>query len=151
MIAALDAGKVRKYVCDFPNPTTAGHKNAIVIPHLGASTEESEDNCAVMAVDEIVDFIENGNIRNSVNFPAVNMGPAAGPCRVLVAHRNVPNVISGFTSLAGENGVNIENMVSNSRGEYAFAIFDLSSKVSENFVEKASKLEGVLKVRTIER
>jgi D-3-phosphoglycerate dehydrogenase len=151
MVEALDAGKVRKYVCDFPNPTTAGHKNAIVIPHLGASTEESEDNCAVMAVDEIVDFIENGNIRNSVNFPAVNMGPAVMPARVLVAHKNVPNVISGFTSLAGENGVNIENMVSNSRGEYAFAIFDLSSKVSEDFVEKASELEGVLKVRVIEK
>lgn len=151
MVAALDAGKVRRYVSDFPNTTTAGHKNAIVIPHLGASTEESEDNCAVMAVDEIADFIENGNIRNSVNYPAVNMGPAAMPARVCVAHRNVPNVISGFTSLAGENGVNIENMVSNSRGEYAYAMFDLSSKVSADFVEKASELEGVLKVRVIEK
>ncbi len=151
MVKALDEGCVRGYVTDFPNPITAGHKNVIVIPHLGASTEESEDNCAVMAVDELVDFIENGNITNSVNYPAVNMGRAAMPARVCVAHRNVPNVISGFTSLAGENGVNIENMVSNSRGEYSYAIFDLSSKVSDGFVEKASSLEGVLKVRVIEK
>ncbi len=149
MLDALDAGKVAKYVSDFPNATTAGHKNVILTPHLGASTSESEDNCAVMAVDEMVDYIENGNIRNSVNYPAANLGPVSLPARVCVAHRNVPNVISGFTALAGEAGINIENMVSNSRGEYSYAIFDLASNVSEDFVEKASELEGVLKVRVI--
>ena len=149
MVAALESGKVRKYVSDFPNTTTAGVKNVILTPHLGASTEESEDNCAIMAVDEIVDFIENGNIRNSVNYPAVNLGTASLPCRITVAHKNVPNVISGFTTLAGANSVNIENMVSASRGEYSYAIFDLSKTVDADFVEKASALDGVLKVRVI--
>ncbi|MCR5742359.1 MAG: 3-phosphoglycerate dehydrogenase [Lachnospiraceae bacterium] len=151
VLAGIESGKIRKYVSDFPNATTAGKKGVILTPHLGASTEESEDNCAVMAVDEIVDFIDNGNIRNSVNYPAVNLGPATMPARVCVAHKNIPNVISGFTSLAGANGVNIENMVSASRGEYSYAIFDLTSKVTEDFVEKAEALEGVLKVRVIEK
>ncbi|MBR6896749.1 MAG: 3-phosphoglycerate dehydrogenase [Lachnospiraceae bacterium] len=149
MVKALEEGRIRKYVSDFPNPTTAGAKNVILTPHLGASTEESEDNCAVMAVDEIVDFIENGNIRNSVNYPAVNLGPAAAPARIAVAHRNVPNVISGFTSLAGASGLNIDNMVSASRGEYSYALFDVADKVSPDFVQKASALDGVLKVRVI--
>ena len=149
MVKALEEGRIRKYVSDFPNPTTAGAKNVILTPHLGASTEESEDNCAVMAVDEIVDFIENGNIRNSVNYPAVNLGTAAAPARIAVAHRNVPNVISGFTSLAGASGLNIDNMVSASRGEYSYALFDVADKVNPDFVQKASALDGVLKVRVI--
>lgn len=149
VLAGIKAGKIRKYVSDFPNSTTAGQEGVILTPHLGASTEESEDNCAIMAVDEIVDFIENGNIRNSVNYPAVNLGAAEGPCRITVAHKNVPNVISGFTSLAGAAGINIENMVSASRGEYSYAIFDVSTAVSSDFVQKASSLDGVLKVRVI--
>lgn len=151
IVAALEEGRIRKYVTDFPNPTTVGKKGVIATPHLGASTEESEDNCAIMAVDEIVDFIENGNIRNSVNYPAVNMGPATHAARVCVAHKNVPGVISSFTSLAGDNGVNIENMVSQSRKDYSYAMFDLTSKVDADFVSKASALEGVLKVRVIEK
>ncbi|MBQ2082346.1 MAG: 3-phosphoglycerate dehydrogenase [Lachnospiraceae bacterium] len=150
VLAGIESGKIRRYVTDFPNATTAGKKGVIATPHLGASTEESEDNCAVMAVDEIVDFIENGNIRNSVNYPAANLGPKGNDTRICVAHKNVPGVISGFTSLAGSNGVNIENMVSTSRGEYSYALFDVNSKVEADFVEKASKIDGVLKVRVIE-
>jgi len=151
MLQALEAGKVRKYVSDFPNATTAGKKGVILTPHLGASTEESEDNCAVMAVDEIVDYLDNGNIRNSVNYPACTLGKLTHAARVTVAHKNVPNVISKFTALAGESGINIEQMVSASRGEYSYAIYDVNSKVSDDFVAKASAIDGVLKVRVIEK
>ena len=149
VLEALAEGKVRKYVSDFPNATTAGKPGVLLTPHLGASTEESEDNCAVMAVDEIVDYLTNGNVRNSVNFPACTMGPLCHAARVTVAHRNIPNVISRLTSLAGENDINIEQMVCASRGEYSFAMFDVASDVTPDFVEKAYAIEGVLKVRVL--
>jgi D-3-phosphoglycerate dehydrogenase len=151
MLQALEAGKVRKYVSDFPNATTAGKKGVILTPHLGASTEESEDNCAIMAVDEIVDYLDNGNIRNSVNYPACSLGKLTHAARVTVAHKNIPNVISKFTACAGESGINIEQMVSASRGEYSYAIYDVNSKVSDDFITKLSAIDGVLKVRVIEK
>ena len=151
MKAALSTGKVRKYVTDFPNTTVAKMDNVLVIPHLGASTEESEDNCACMAVEELMDYIENGNIRNSVNYPACNMGVCTKPVRITVLHHNIPNVISGFSALCGANGVNIADMLSKSRGEYSYAIFDLDHDITDEFTQKAEKLDGVIKVRVLKK
>ena len=131
MVAALEAGKVRKYVSDFPNPTTAGKKGCIVIPHLGASTEESEDNCAVMAVDELMDYLENGNIRNSVNYPACNMGVCSNVGRIAVLHKNIANMITQFTAAFGEAGINISDMTNKSRGEYAYTLMDIAAAADE--------------------
>ncbi len=149
MVEALEAGKIRKYVVDFPNPTTAGAKNCIVIPHLGASTAESEDNCAMMAVDEIIDYVENGNITHSVNYPDCTMGVCAGAGRISITHRNVKNTISQYTAVCGDAGINISDMTNKSRGDYAYSLMDLDSPVTPEVVEKLSAIEGVLKVRVI--
>lgn len=149
MVLALQSGKVARYVSDFPNPTTAGAKGAIVIPHLGASTEESEDNCARMAVKELRDYLENGNIKNSVNYPDCDMGIPSYPARVTIAHKNVKNMISAFTSIFSEEAHNIGNMLNKSRGEYAYSMFDLESPVSAQLLEKLQGVDGVLKVRVI--
>jgi len=148
LIAALNDGKVGRYVTDFATPAIMGAKNAIVLPHLGASTEEAEENCAVMAAAEIVDFIENGNITNSVNFPAVDLGPRreVGQ-RITVLHRNVPGVINGISAALAEHGHNVANMVSKSRGDYAYAIIDIDDKVGDDAHDKMSAREGVLRVR----
>ncbi|MCD7921007.1 MAG: phosphoglycerate dehydrogenase [Clostridiales bacterium] len=149
MVEALAAGKIRKYVVDFPNPTTAGAEGCIVIPHLGASTAESEDNCAVMAVNELIDYVENGNITHSVNYPDCNMGVCSGAGRIAICHRNVKNTISQYTAVCGDAGINISDMTNKSRGEYAYSILDLDAPATAEVIEKLSAIEGVLKVRVV--
>ena len=149
MLAALESGKVRKYVSDFPNTTTAGHPGCIVIPHLGASTEESEDNCAVMAVDELKDYLGNGNIRNSVNYPACDMGVCSNVGRIAILHKNIANMITQFTAALGDAGINISDMTNKSRGEYAYTLMDIDSPVTEDVVAKLNSIDGVLRVRII--
>lgn len=149
MIAALDSGKVRKYVSDFPNTTTAGHKNCIVIPHLGASTEESEDNCAMMAVDELMDYLENGNIRNSVNYPACDMGVCATEGRVAILHKNIANMITQFTAAFGDAGINISDMTNKSRGEYAYTLMDIEKAADDKIIGKLNSIDGVFRVRVV--
>lgn len=148
MLQALEEGRVRKYVSDFPNPTTAGKPGVIVMPHIGASTAESEDNCAVMAVKELVDFLENGNIRNSVNYPACDMGMVDGP-RVAICHKNIPNMIGQFTSHLAAEGVNIPNMINKSRGDYAYSLLDMDVPATQAVIEKLESIKGVLKVRVV--
>ena len=149
LIAALDSGKVKKYVTDFANPTVAGREGILVTPHLGASTEESEENCAVMAVKEIRDFMENGNITNSVNFPNCNMGACVAVGRIAVTHKNVPNMISRVTNVLGSEGVNIADMTNKSKGEYAYTLIDLESAASRNALDALAALDGVSRVRVI--
>lgn len=149
MKEALASGKVAKYVVDFPNPNTVNMPNTTVTPHLGASTQESEDNCAKMAVSEIRDFMENGNIRNSVNYPNCDAGACSAEGRVTVAHKNVPNMLTQFTGLFAKDIVNIENMINKSRGDYAYTIFDVSSKVTEEVVNELKAIDGVIRVRVI--
>lgn len=149
ILKAIKAGKVKKYVSDFPNPTTAGQEGCIVIPHLGASTEESEDNCAVMAVEEVRDFLENGNIRNSVNFPNCDMGVCAGAGRIAVLHKNIKGIISKYTAVMESNNINISDMTNKSRGDYAYSLMDIDSPVTEAAVEQLKSIEGVLKVRVV--
>ena len=149
MTEALAAGKVARYVTDFPNPVSAAMDKAIVIPHLGASTEEAEDNCAVMAVDEVQDYLDNGNIRNSVNYPAINAGVCETAARVQILHRNIPNMLSQITAFFGAQGLNIENMVNKSRGDYAATILDLSTAMPHDTVDSLKAIEGVLRVRRV--
>ena len=149
MLAALEAGKVRKYVTDFPNATTAGKKGCIVIPQLGASTEEAEDNCAIMAVKEMRDFIENGNIVNSVNFPACSLGPATKPARLAICHKNVANMIGTFTSILGEAKVNIDAIANKSRGDVAYTLIDADAPVPAEVVAKLEASDAVTRVRVI--
>ena len=149
MLAALESGKVRKYVSDFPNSVTAGAKGCIVIPHLGASTEESEDNCAVMAVKEIRDFAENGNIANSVNYPACSLGPATKAGRLAICHKNVANMIGTFTSILGQAGVNIDAIANKSRGDFAYTLIDTDSAVPAEVVESLAGSEAVVRVRVV--
>ena len=149
MIEALADGKVKHYVTDFPNTTVAGVKNAIVTPHLGASTEEAEDNCAAMAAKEIRNFLENGNITNSVNYPNCDMGIAGEFPRLSICHKNIKNMLNQFTDIFTDEDINIEHMTNASRGDYAYSMFDLSVEPSADAVEKLEKIEGVLKVRLI--
>lgn len=150
MIDALESGKVKRYVTDFPNPLVAGVKGTIVIPHLGASTEESEDNCAKMAVKEVMDFLENGNIRNSVNYPNCDMGYRDGKTRITILHHNVPNMIGQFTTLLAEAGVNISDMTNKSKKEYAYTMIDIEGGLNEEIKEKLGTIKDVLRVRVIE-
>ena len=149
MVAALEEGKIAKYVSDFPNPTTVGKKGCIVTPHIGASTEESEDNCAVMAVKEIRDFLENGNITHSVNYPDCNMGECKSAGRLLLLHRNVKGMISSYTSILGDANINISDMSNKSRGDYACTLLDVDAPVTKEVEEKLQTLDGVLKVRIV--
>lgn len=149
IVDALVSGTVKCYVTDFPTPEIAGVKNAIVIPHLGASTEESEDNCARMAVDEIRDFLENGNISHSVNYPDCTLGPKGEEDRITVFHHNIPNMLGQFTSLMAQEDMNISLMTNKSRKEYAYTVMDVEKKVENAVVEKLEAIEGVLKVRVI--
>ncbi len=146
MAQALGTGKVRKYVTDFPNAKTANMAGVIAISHLGASTEESEDNCAVMAADELIDYIENGNIKNSVNYPDAEM--AASGIKVCVMHKNIPATISAITTVFGDAKINIENMLNKSKKDYAYTMLD-ASNVSDDLVSKLSAIEGVIRVRVI--
>ncbi|MCR5414873.1 MAG: 3-phosphoglycerate dehydrogenase [Kiritimatiellae bacterium] len=149
MLAALASGKVRKYVTDFPNAKTAGQKGCIVIPHLGASTEEAEDNCAVMAVRQMRDFIENGNIANSVNYPACSLGPATRAGRIAVCHKNVANMIGTFTSIMGKAGVNIDSIANKSRGDFAYTLIDTDAPVPQDVVKALESSDAVLRVRVV--
>lgn len=149
MVEALKNGKVKRYVSDFPNTTMAGAKNAIVIPHLGASTEESEDNCAMMAVKELMDYMENGNIKNSVNYPACDMGECIHACRIAINHRNVKNMIGQFASVFGEADINIANMMNASKGDFAYSLFDLEKAAPGEVISRIKTIDGVLKVRVI--
>ena len=147
MLKALESGKIAKYVTDFPNAKLLDVKNVVAIPHLGASTPESEDNCAVMACSQLKDYLENGNIVNSVNYPSCVM-PRGGKARVCVLHKNIPNMIGGIsTAIAGE-GINIANMLSNNKGDYAYTMLDVDS-VSDGLENAISKIEGVVKVRVL--
>ena len=149
MAEALASGKVRRYVTDFPNEKTAKMPGCIAIPHLGASTEESEDNCAKMAVQQVMNYLENGNIVNSVNYPNCDMGLCTAAGRITILHKNIPNSLGQFTAvLAGEN-VNIDGLMNKSRGEYAYTMFDLDHTPSEAAVEALKNIEGVLRVRVI--
>ena len=149
ILEGIKAGKIRKYVSDFPNPTTAGKEGCIVIPHLGASTEESEDNCAVMAVKEMRDYLENGNIRNSVNFPAIDMGVCEKVGRVAVFHKNEPNMIASFTKVFGDNGINISDMSNKSRKDVAVSMFDVETKITDEIKEQLAAVDGVFRVRVV--
>ena len=151
MLSALENGKVKRYVTDFPNPKVANAKGVLVIPHLGASTEESEDNCAVMAVKELVDYMENGNINNSVNYPSCNMGVCSSVSRVAINHRNVKNMLGQFTNMLAEADVNITNMVNKSKGDYAYTLLDLETGVNKEVIDKLRAVDGVLKVRVIKK
>ena len=144
------AGKVAAYVADFPTEDMLGVEGVIAIPHLGASTPESEDNCAVMAADELKDYLENGNILNAVNLPSISMAREPGTRRICVIHRNVPNTIAMFAATCGDAGINIENMQSKSRGEYAYTILDVSGELSSAAVEALRGLEPIVKVRVIQ-
>lgn len=150
MAAALESGKVRRYITDFATPGVMKMKNAVVLPHLGASTAEAEENCAVMAVREIMDYLENGNITHSVNYPACNMGPCpAEGGRIAVLHANVPNMISQISGAFAESGVNIANLTNKARGEHAYTMLDLDVAVTDEVVEKLRAIEGVRRVRVI--
>ncbi len=146
--SALESGKVASYVTDFPTEETVGVKGIVAIPHLGASTAESEDNCAVMAAMELDEYLRYGNIKNSVNFPNVAM-PMSGDKRVCVLHANVPNILSQITSALGDAGANIENMTNKSKGDNAYTVVDVTGEVAEAVVSKISAIEGVYRVRVI--
>ncbi len=143
--AALESGKIASYVTDFPTPATIGVKGIVNIPHLGASTYESEDNCAVMAAHELDEFLSNGNIRNSVNFPNVSI-PHTGASRVCLAHKNIPNVLNSITAIISEKGINIENMSNASRGDYAYTIVEIATDVPAGAKEAFEAIEGVIRV-----
>ncbi len=148
MLDALKSGKVARYVSDFPNPTTAGQEGCIVIPHLGASTEESEDNCAKMAVQEMMDYLANGNIKNSVNYPACDMGVCTNGGRVAIFHKNIANMITKFTAEFGQKNINISDMTNKSRGEVAYTMLDVESVPAE-VIQALEKIEGVFRVRVV--
>ena len=149
LIKALESGKVKKYVTDFANPTVAGAPGTLVTPHLGASTEEAEINCAVMAVKELCDFMENGNIKNSVNFPNCDMGTCRVAGRLAITHKNIPNMISQFTKILGDDGMNIADLTNKSRGEYAYTLIDLETAISPKVVAELEKIDGVSRVRVV--
>ena len=149
MLEALESGKVRKYVTDFPNAVTAGKKGCIVIPHLGASTAEAEDNCAVMAVKEMRDYLENGNIVNSVNYPACSLGAANKAGRIAICHRNEANMIGTFTSILGAAKVNIDAVANKSRGDFAYTLMDTDAAVPAEVIKQLEASEAVIRVRVI--
>ena len=149
MVAALAEGKIRRYVSDFPNTTTVGAKGCIVTPHLGASTAESEDNCAIMAVREVRDYLENGNIVHSVNFPDCSMGACTTAGRIGILHKNVKGMIGQYTSVLGDADINVSDMTNKGKGDYAYAILDLDSPISEEVIAKLEEIEGVIRVRKV--
>jgi len=149
MIEALKSGKVGRYVTDFPNPKIVAMEQVIAIPHLGASTSESEDNCAVMAVHQLMDYLENGNIKNSVNYPDCEMGVCTDAGRIAINHRNIPNMLSQFTSTFAKENINIPDMINKSKGKYAYTILDIDSPSTPEIAKKLREIDGVLKVRII--
>jgi len=149
VIKAIADGKVAKYVTDFADDTVLGAENVIVLPHLGASTPESEDNCAVMAAQELIDYIENGNIRNSVNLPNASMD--TNDTRICVIHKNVPTLIASITTAVGNEGINIENMVNASKGDFAYTMLAVTGEVSPSVEGKINAVDGVIRVRVINK
>ncbi|MBO4869871.1 MAG: phosphoglycerate dehydrogenase [Clostridia bacterium] len=146
---ALESGKVSRYVTDFPNAKTANMKNVIAIPHLGASTEESEDNCAVMAAHELRDYLENGNIKNSVNFPDASL-PHSGDYRLCVLHKNTPGIVAQLATVVADEKLNIANMVNRSRGDNAYTIIEINGSLPQSSVDKVNSLENIIRTRVIE-
>lgn len=149
VLEGIRGGKIRKYVTDFPNPVTAGQEGCIVIPHLGASTEESEDNCAKMAVKELMNYLENGNIVNSVNYPDCDMGICSQAGRIAIFHRNIANMITKFTACFGDEGINITDMTNKSKGEVAYTMIDLESPATEDMIGRLQSIPGVFRVRVV--
>ncbi|MCI9200545.1 MAG: phosphoglycerate dehydrogenase [Lachnospiraceae bacterium] len=149
VLEGIWSGKIRKYVTDFPNPMTAGQEGCIVIPHLGASTEESEDNCAKMAVKEMMNYLENGNIINSVNYPNCDMGICSQAGRIAIFHRNIANMITKFTACFGDEGINITDMTNKSKGEVAYTMLDLESPATAEMISKLQAISGVFRVRVV--
>jgi D-3-phosphoglycerate dehydrogenase len=148
LCAALDQGKVSAYGCDFPNGLIKGHERVIALPHIGASTREAEDNCAVMVADQVRDYLEDGNIRNSVNFPETSM-PRGGCCRLTVANANVPNMVGQISTALARANLNISDMLNRSRGELAYTVIDVDAEIPEAVRDEVAGIEGVLAVRTI--
>lgn len=149
MEEALKSGKVAAYVTDFPNEKTAGMEGVIAIPHLGASTEESEDNCAVMAVKQIKDYLEHGIIKNSVNYPDCDAGTFAQGTRVTINHKNIPNMLTQFTGVFSAENINIANLINKSKGDYAYTVIDVEGSINSGIAEKLKTINGVLRVRTL--
>lgn len=149
MAEALKSGRVKKYVSDFPNTLSAKMEGAIVLPHLGASTAEAEDNCAIMAVNELKDYIENGNIVNSVNYPACDMGVCQSEGRIAVCHKNIPAIISKITSVMGAANINIDSMSNKSRGDYAYSLLDVDKSAGDSVAAELERIDGVIKVRIV--
>ena len=146
---AMISGHVAKYISDFPNTLSANIPGAIVLPHLGASTEEAEENCALMAVQQMQDYLDNGNITNSVNFPETNAGTCGAEARVAILHRNIPAMLSGITAFFGKNGLNIENLINKARGQYAYTLVDIAHKMPDDTTERLREINGVLRVRRV--
>ncbi len=149
VLEGIKGGKIRKYVSDFPNPTTAGKEGCIVIPHLGASTEESEDNCAKMAVKEMMNYLENGNIVNSVNYPNCDMGICSQAGRVAIFHKNIANMITRFTACFGNEGINITDLMNKSKGEVAYTMLDIEKAADDEIIKKLQSIDGVFRVRVV--
>jgi D-3-phosphoglycerate dehydrogenase len=148
VVDALNAGRLATYVCDFPSPVIHGHPRAIALPHLGASTREAEENCALMVVDQLRDYLEHGNVANAVNFPAVTMARES-PWRVAIANANVPNMLGQISTAMAQAGLNIHNMVNKSRGEMAYTLVDVDSPVPETVLKAVASITGVLSVRDL--
>lgn len=149
VVEALKEGRLHHYVTDFPTPKVAAVDGVIAFPHLGASTEESEENCAVMAVEQVKDYLENGNIRNSVNFPDVDMGVCQTQGRIAILHRNIPNMLTRFTGMFSKDNINITEMSNKTKGNYSYAIFDIDAVITDEAVKELEGIDGVLKVRVI--
>lgn len=149
LAAAIASGKVKKYITDFPNAKTANMDKVLAIPHLGASTAESEDNCAIMACNELKDYLENGNIKNSVNYPACDMGVCRADGRISIFHKNVPSVLSKLTSVCGAEGINIIDMTNKSRGDWAYTMMDISVSADEGIIKKLEDIDAVVRVRKV--
>lgn len=149
VVEALDEGKIRRYVSDFPNPKVAGKRGCITTPHLGASTEESEINCAKMAVNELRDYLENGNISNSVNYPNCSIGVCQAAGRIGIFHKNQANMITNFSRIMGEESVNIAEMSNKSRGDVAYTLIDTDTKASDAVIRQLSRVDGVYRVRVV--
>ena len=149
VLAGIESGKIKKYVTDFANSKVAGKPGVICTPHLGASTEESEDNCAIMAVKEIRDFVENGNVINSVNYPRCDAGICQTAGRITVCHKNIPNMLTQFTGIFAKDGINVPDMVSKSKGDFAYTILDVDAPATDMIVEELKVIDGVVRVRVV--
>lgn len=148
ILAAIESGKLNAYVCDFPAEKLKRNERVITLPHLGASTAEAEDNCAMMIADQLKDFLENGNVKNSVNFPAVKL-PRGGKSRVAITHKNMPDMIAKISAAVGEAGFNIHHMRNESRNELAYTLMDIECEIGNDLIEKFARIEGVLKARQV--